>query len=110
MKKIRPLTLIYFAMAVVGLSATWYYNIHFFAEGGSIAPDQFFGAAFANNLTTAITIDIYISALVFSIWLWFEAKTKRIKWPMLYIVLCFGIGLAFALPLFLGIRELAINR
>jgi len=106
----KPLPFIYFTFAAVGLCVTWYYNILYFAGGGSIAPTQFFGTAFANNLTTAITFDIYISAIVFSIWVLVDAKTNRLKWPVMYIVLCFGIGLAVALPLFLGVRELSPSR
>lgn len=109
-KTIKPLPIFYFILAVVGLCITWYYNILYFAGGGSVAPNRFFGSAFANNLTTAITIDIYFSALAFSVWVWFEAKTNRLKWPIIYIALCFGIGLAVALPFFLGVRELAISR
>ena len=97
-------------LAVIGLSVTWFYNILYFSEGGSVAPGEFFGFAFANNLTTAITIDIYLSAVVFSIWVWFEAKTICLKWPILYIALCFGLGLSVALPLFLAVRELTISR
>ena len=108
MKNIEPLPLFYFILAVLGFSATWYYNILYFTEGGSVAPSVFFGTAFANNLTTAITIDIYFSAIAFSVWAWFEAKAKSLKWPILYIVVCFGIGLAVALPLFLGVREITL--
>ena len=110
MKIVKSLPAFYFAMAVVGLMATWYYNILYFSDGGGIAPGQFFGAAFANSLTTAITIDIYLSALVFSVWVWFDAKENSVKWPAFYIALCFSIGLAVALPLFLGVRALATPR
>ena len=67
MRIVKQLSLSYFVLAVVGLSATWYYNIRFFAEGGSVAPSQFFGSAFANNLTTAITIDISFCAGFFNL-------------------------------------------
>lgn len=109
MKRVKPLALVYFILAFLGLSTTWYCNVLYFAEGGGIAPSQFFDTAFANNLTTAITVDIYLSALVFSVWVWFEAKNNHLKWPIIYITLCFGIGLAVALPMFLGVRELAIS-
>jgi len=85
-------------------------NILYFATGGSVAPLQFFAAAIANNLTTAITIDIYLSALFFSVWVWIEANSVSMKWPILYIVICFGLGLAVALPLFLGVRELVMSK
>lgn len=97
-------------MVVVGLTITWYFNILYFVEGGSVTPSLFFASAFTNNLTTAITIDIYFAALVFSVWVWFESKRHCIKWPLVYIALCFGVGLSVAFPLFLGVRELTLSK
>ena len=94
----------YFVLAAVGLVVTWYFNIQFFAGGGSVAPESFFGSAFANPLTTAITVDIYWAALVFSIWAVLERRRPDSPRPWLYIALCFAVGLAFALPLYLGRR------
>lgn len=90
------------ALAILGLVLPWYYNVAFFAGGGGIAPSVFFGAAFANPLTTAITIDVYIAALAFSVAVLRERALGRRRW--LYVVACFGIGLAFALPLALADR------
>ena len=73
--------------------------------GGSLAPQAFFGAALANALTTAITLDVYLSALVFAVWVATERASARVAKPWLYIALCFGVGLAIALPLYLARRE-----
>lgn len=100
----------YYALAGIGLVATWYFNIQFFLGGGSVAPDSFFGSALANALTTAITVDIYWSAFIFSIWIVFERGNRGAPSPWLYIVLCFGIGLAFAFPLYLGRRAHILGR
>jgi hypothetical protein len=89
---------LYYALALIGLVATWYFNLQFFASGSSVAPDSFFPALFANHLTTAITVDVYWAALVFSIWAVLERGTVGAPRPWLYIILCFGIGLAFAFP------------
>jgi hypothetical protein len=59
---------LYYTLAIAGLAATWCFNWQFFAGGGSIAPDSFWPAAFANPLSTAITIGVYWAALVFSLW------------------------------------------
>jgi hypothetical protein len=96
--------IIYYMLTIIGLAATWYFNLQFFAGGGSVAPDSFFPAALANPLSTAITIDIYLSGLVFSIWAVLERTHTGSPQPWLYIILCFGIGLAFAFPLYLGRR------
>jgi hypothetical protein len=95
---------LYYMLAVIGLLATWYFNWQFFAGGGSVAPDSFFPAALANPLTTAITTDVYWTALVFSIWIILERSHAGSPRPWLYIIFCFGIGLAFAFPLYLGRR------
>jgi amino acid transporter len=95
---------LYYALAVVGLVATWYFILQFFAGGGSLAPSSFFPAVLANSLSTSITIDIYLSGLVFSIWAILERGHVGSPKPWLYIILCFCIGLAFAFPLYLGRR------
>lgn len=56
-----------YLLAAVGLLATWYYNGQYIMNGGGLGPNEFFGAAFANSLTSAITIDVYLSSLVFSV-------------------------------------------
>lgn len=60
---------------------------------------------FANPLTTAITIDVYWSAVVFSAWAIAERRRATSPSPWLCIALCFAIGLAFAFPLYLGRRQ-----
>jgi hypothetical protein len=92
----------YFVLAVIGLLLIWYFNIRFFVSGGTLAPDSFVPNAFANPLTTSITLDVYWSAMVFSIWTVAERNKVSSPQPWIYIVLCFVVGLAFALPLYLG--------
>ncbi len=96
---------LYFIFAALGLVATWYFNIEYFASGGSILPSGFFGSAFANPLTSSITVDVYWSAAVFSFWIIGERKRTASPAPWLYIALSFGVGLAFAFPLYLARRE-----
>ncbi|HJV76087.1 MAG TPA: DUF2834 domain-containing protein [Noviherbaspirillum sp.] len=100
----------YYVLAAIGLIATWYFNVQFFLDGGSVAPDSFFGSALANALTTAITVDIYWAALVFSTWAVLERSRAGSPSPWLYIALCFGVGLAFAFPLYLGRRAQLLAR
>lgn len=102
------LSSLYYFFAAVGLFATWYYNGQYIMNGGGLGPNEFFGAAFANSLTSAITIDVYLSALVFSVWVISDAKRLSVKRSWLYVVLCFCVGLAISLPLYLAGREKAI--
>lgn len=108
MKNKSHLRHFYQALALLGFAATWYYNLQYLGGGGGLGPNEFFGAAFANPLTTAITLDVYISALVFSVWVMSDAKRTAVKWPWLYVVLCFCIGLAVSFPLYLAAREKAM--
>lgn len=100
---------LFFTAAVIGLVLTWYFNFQFFAGGGSVAPESFLGSAFANPLTTAITLDVYWCALVFSAWIVMEKREPSAPRPWGYVLLCFAVGLAFALPLYLG-RRLQLRR
>lgn len=89
-------------LAVLGLVAPWYHNLMFFASGGSTAPDVFFGAAMANPLTTAITLDVYIAAAAFSLGVAWDRSAGKLRW--LAIPATFLIALSFALPAYLWWR------
>lgn len=106
----RRIETVYYALAAGGLVATWYFNLRYFADGGSVAPGPFFASAFANALTSAITVDVYWAALVFSVWALAQRRDPHAPrtWP--YVVLCFTVGLAFAFPLYLARRERALRR
>lgn len=95
----------YAALSILGLVATWYFNLQYFGSGGSIEPGPFFAAATANALTTAITIDVYVAALVFSVWVSSEWRQHAGPNPLPYVALCFAVGLAIAFPLYLAVRE-----
>lgn len=101
---------LYFALAGGGLLATWYFNLQYFAGGGSVAPGPFFASAFANALTTAITVDVYWAALVFAVWAVAQRHEAHAPRPWPYVLLCFTIGLAFAFPLYLGRRAQRLRR
>lgn len=106
----RPITRWYIALAVAGLVGTWFFNLQYFQSGGSVAPGRFWTDAMANPLTSAITVDVYLSALVFAVWVWRETAPLS-RWRALtWIALCFGVGLAVALPLYLAHRGAAATR
>ena len=96
-----PRTLL-LALAAIGLVLPWIWNIQWFLAGGSVAPQVFWPAAMANALTTAITLDVYLAAASFSLWVLWERRVRR---PGLVVLACFGLGLSFALPLYLALRR-----
>lgn len=88
-------------LAVLGLLLPWmFYGFHL-AKGGSLAPSGFMAAATVNDVTKAITVDVYLAALAFAAWVLHE---RRVRAPWIYAVLCFCVGLSFALPLYLAAR------
>lgn len=99
----KPLVL--FFLALLGLTVPWYFNIAFLLGGGSFAPSPFVAAVSANKLTAGITWDVYLSAAAFSVWLLNDARSASVRRPWLYVVLTFGVGLSFALPLYLALRK-----
>lgn len=89
-------------MAVLGTVLPWVWNLKFFATGGSVAPDVFWPAALANALTTAITLDVYLAAVTFSLAVAADRPAGARRWWA--VPLCFGVGLSSALPAYLWWR------
>lgn len=98
-----PLRLALLVLALAGLLLPWWFNLRYLAAGGSLAPGDFFGAAFANPLSTAITLDVYLAAVAFCIGVGRDSAAGSRRWWAL--PLTFGVGLSFALPLYLWWRS-----
>ena len=92
-----------FVLAVAGLLLPWRFNWLYFAGGGSVLPGAFFGDAFANPLTTAITLDVYLAAVAFSVGVARDRMAGRSRWWA--IPATFLLGLSFALPGYLWWRH-----
>lgn len=99
-----PVTWLLRLLVVLGLVLPWIFNVRYFMAGGHVLPGIFFRDVAANHLTTAITIDVYLAAVAFSVWVLSE---KRVERAWLYVAACFGLGLAFAFPLYLLRRSKA---
>lgn len=102
MLRVSQLRTALWALAAVGLVVPWIFHLQFFATGGSVRPGVFWPAAFANLLTTAITLDVYLAALAFALWVAADRDMGRWRWAL--IAACFGLGLSFALPVYLARR------
>lgn len=98
----KHLRAFFLLLAFVGLAVPWYFNVVYFLAGGSVMPDVFWRDAFANPLTTGITLDVYLAAVAFSVWV--AADRSLGVWRWACIAACFGISLAFAMPLYLAYR------
>ncbi|WP_088286977.1 DUF2834 domain-containing protein [Ideonella sp. A 288] len=91
-----------FVLAVIGLLVPWHHNLQYFAGGGSVLPQVFFRDAFANALTTAITLDVYLAAVAFSVGVAVDQAAGRLRWWA--VAAAFLLGLSFALPGYLWWR------
>lgn len=98
----RRMRFFLWVLAALGLAVPWYFNTVYFLGGGSVMPEVFWRDAFANALTTSITCDVYLAAVAFSVWVAADRSLGAWRWPC--IAACFGIGLAFAMPLYLAQR------
>lgn len=101
------LSIAYLLLAAAGLLLPWYFNLVYLASGGSFALQPFLAAVSANPVTTGITWDVYIAAVVASIWMVRDARERGLRGGWLHVLACFAIGLAFAFPLYLARRECA---
>lgn len=102
--------IIYGVLAVLGITLTWYHNIQFALEHGSFALDQFIADCFVNHAASSITWDVTIAAIAFLTWSNIESKRLQMKGWIAIPFLTLGIALAFALPLYLLLRERHLAR
>ncbi|PPG36218.1 hypothetical protein C5E10_01485 [Pseudoclavibacter sp. RFBG4] len=95
-----PLAIIYLLLAIVGGAVTWTFNVIAGMEGSAFVGD-YFGSGPA---VTSIMIDVLVAATVGVVFIIVEGRRQGMRRLWVY-VLCFGVAFAFALPLFLAMRE-----
>ena len=91
--------------ALVGVAATWYWNLQFMAGYGEFSVLAFVADAYANPAAASISSDILVVTFAFLFWSLLEARRLGMKHWWVYLLLTFGIAMAFAFPLFLLMRE-----
>lgn len=99
---------VYLALAIAGITFTWYYNIQFMMVNGTDITD-FIKAVTLNDAAMSIAFDISIVGFTFFFWSYHEAKKLSMKHWWAYVVLSCGIAIAFAAPLFMYMREKKIE-
>jgi len=97
---------IFLVLALSGLTVPWYFNFQFMhAHGGRFDLMTFLAAGFANPAVSSLSSDLLVACLAFLFWLPFEARRVGMRHWWIYLLLTFSIAFAFALPLFLYMRE-----
>ncbi|MDD7938055.1 DUF2834 domain-containing protein [Actinomycetospora lutea] len=102
------LVAVYAALSVIGLVGTWYFNLSFFATGGT----DYLGGWFANPASSSAAVDIIVMAIAACIVMVVEGRRLGFR-PIvvaLLVVLSFVLAVAFTFPLFLALRERALLR
>jgi hypothetical protein len=99
----RVLILIYLLGSIVGVVATWYYNLRF--EG-----DSYLGSWFANDAAASAAVDVIIVAFIATIWMFVESRRIGLRGAWLHALVVPTIAIAFSFPLFLARREYHLAR
>lgn len=100
----------YALMAIVGVCATWYFNLQAMELDPNFSFASFIGDNYVNPSSASIANDIVVILVVFFFWSFVEARRLEMKHWWVYVPLSIGIALAFAFPLFLLMRERAIAK
>ena len=95
---------LYLLLTVIGALVPSALAVYFVAQNGP-DPVLFVEEMFASTAATATLFDALIASVVFWVWLVHEAPVLGIRRWWLLIVANVVVGLSFALPLFLFLRE-----
>ena len=100
----------YAVMAIIGLCATWYYNLQAMELNPNFSYASFISDNYVNPSSASIMNDIAVILVVFFFWSFFEARRVGMKHWWIYLPLSILLALAFAYPLFLLMRERAMAK
>ena len=89
--------------AAVGLVGTWYFNLRYDGEASYVA------AWFANAASSSAAVDLLVAFVAGSVFMVTEGRRLRMRAPWAYPVVGLLIAFAFAFPLFLLLRERALE-
>lgn len=98
--KVTGLQVIYFVLAIVGLFATWYFNLQP-RETGFIAD------LYTNSASSSIANDLFVVVAAFLVWSFIETGRLKISywWWAACFIFTFVIAAATTVPLYLLLRE-----
>ena len=91
----------YLVLAIVGLAGTWTFNLFAIAARRDYLGD-WLGSGPA---VLSLTVDVLVAAVAAAVFMVVEARRVGMRRVWIYLVLIPVVALAFALPLFLAMRE-----
>ena len=101
---------IYLVLTIIGICYTWYYNILWFQTAENPSFLSFFADAQCNFAAKSINADLSVVVFAFFAFLIPESLRLKIKYWWILIPLTFLVAIAFTFPLFLYLRELALEK
>lgn len=101
---------LFLALSVLGICYTWYYNIQWFQATENPTFVNFFNDAQTNFAAKSFGADLTVVVLTFFAFLIPESIRLKIKNWWILIPLTFLIAIAFSFPLFLYMREKALEK
>lgn len=107
MSRSTLLSWLYFSLALFGLVYSWSHFLEYFIAAQNFRLGPFLQMVMNNPASTGVAIDAAVAGVVFSVMVITCAKRDRIKWPLVYVLVTFGVGLCVSLPVYLGFRERA---
>jgi hypothetical protein len=95
---------IYLVLAIIGFMAPYYFFLQLPGENGFDLP-LLIQPLLANNLLRGVAMDLTVSVIVFWAYMFAEANKLQMKNAWLYVLATLLVGMSFAFPLFLYVRE-----
>ncbi len=94
----------YLSLAVIGFVLPYYFFVSFLIENG-LDLQLLVSQLFANDISTFFAVDLIITAIVFLVFMYSEARRYEMQNRWLYLIATLTVGPSFAFPLFLYFRE-----
>ena len=96
-----PLAITYLVLAIVGLIGTWTLNILAITQQST-----FVGEWLSNPpATQSLQVDLLVLAVASGVFIVIEGKKLGMRWAWVFLPLAAVTAAAFAVPLFLALRE-----
>ena len=96
---------IYLGLSILGLFIPIVFVSQFFGELGELDFQAFFASAMINPAASSMTTDLFIIVITSAVWIISEGRSQNIPYWWVYLLLLLYVSAAFALPLFMLIRE-----
>lgn len=94
----------YLIAAIFGFILPYVFFVPFFVEHG-FDFNAFIQQMTASQIARAVSMDLLVSCIVFWVLLYSEGRRLGMKHLWAYILINLAVGLSFALPVFLYVRQ-----